>query len=86
MRYFDQGAFYRVTVAADEVEAFAASWPGFTLSGRIAFTFDSRNGDLVEIHGYGSAGTNDSDALVALSRDAQSYGERKRRAFRRDHP
>lgn len=71
MRVFDQLAFVRVTVSAEEVRAFRAKWPGSALPARgISFTFDAENGDLVDLQG---AGNYDGSDLLALSQDASSY-------------
>lgn len=79
MRYHDLGAFYRVTVSAAEVEAFSRRWPGSGLSGRYAFTFDHRSGDLIDVDGA----EYDGPDLLALSHDAQAYGAWKRLGVRR---
>lgn len=73
MRVRDLGAFARVTVSAVEVEEFKRSWPCSGLPSRaISFTFDRRNGDLVEVcpANLEERGA-DGGALLALSHDAQ---------------
>lgn len=85
MKAFDQGCFYRVTVSADEAENFGQSWPccGFRYGERFSFTFDKRNGDLVDLACFKPWGQEtqgehvDQGALLALSQDAQAYGKLK---------
>lgn len=74
MRVYDQGSCFRVTVSADEVYEWSKRWPCSGLHGAISFTFDKRNGDLVDV---AHPGSEDGAALVALSQDAQRYGETK---------
>ena len=70
MRKFDQGAHVRVAVSASEVERFKATWPCSGLPSRgISFTFDKRNGDLVDLN----PNSVDGEAAVALSEDAARY-------------
>jgi hypothetical protein len=74
MRYHDNGAFYSVSVSAAELRDFAACWPCSGMRGAsrgMAFQFDKRNGDLVDIDGE-RAGY-DEGAVVALSEDAQRF-------------
>ena len=74
MRVYDQGAHYRVTASAREVEDFALTWPCSGLPYRtVSFTFDKRNGDLVDVYPE----TFDGDAAVALSQEAQLYAKQK---------
>lgn len=66
------GTFFRVRVSRKEVSDFRANWPCSRLPDRaITFEFDARNGDLVDV----TDGVDGDDAL-ALSYDAQAYGER----------
>lgn len=75
MRTRDNGAFYSVTVSANEVSEFKDRWPCSGLPERsIGFQFDKRNGDLVDIWGTGDY---DGDDLLALSHDAQAYGRKR---------
>lgn len=69
MRAFNQGAFVRVTVSANEVSNFARRWPCFGKQRSISFMF-GRNGDLVDM--TNTEGMNE-DGLLALSQDAESY-------------
>lgn len=76
MRYFDNGCFYSVQVTRAEVEGFKDSWPCSTLPDRaITFQYDKRNGDLVDI--TPDSADFDGPDLLALSQDAQSYGQRQ---------
>lgn len=68
MRCKDLGDCYIVYVSKFEVWKFNQSWPCSTLEGPQSFTFDKRNGDLVDRSGKGDGGE-----AVALSQDAQSY-------------
>ena len=80
MRAFDQGAYYRVTVSANEVADWKRYWPCSGLPSRsLSFTFDKRNGDLVDTNAPESV---DGAALVALSHDAQVYGRKRLRLSR----
>ena len=77
MRAFDQGADYRVTVSANDVAEWKRYWPCSGIPSRsLSFTFDKRNGDLVDTDAPESA---DGAALVALSHDAQTYGRKRLR-------
>jgi hypothetical protein len=71
MKAFDQGCVIRVTVSAAEVYAFSRQWPCFGDSRALSFTFDKRNGDLVDIHGDHGM---DESGVSALADDARDYG------------
>lgn len=74
MRVFNQGAHVRVTVSAREVDAFKRTWPCSGLPDRgVSFTFDARNGDLVDF----APDELDGDDALALSHDANNYAARK---------
>ena len=78
MRVFNQGDSYRVTVSEDEVDRFNDTWPCSELRGLrrgVSFTFDKRNGDLVDLSPSGEK--YDGGALAALSRDAKAYGVKR---------
>ncbi len=79
MRVFNQGSFIRITVSRSEVEAFADTWPCSGLPHRgISFTFNARNGDLVDL----APADIDGEALVALSEDAFHFAEVRKLAKR----
>lgn len=69
------GSFYTVVCSRADVDAFKRSYPcsGLTCTW-IAFEYDKRNGDLVDMTTGGKQ--EDTPALVALSADAQAYGVR----------
>ena len=69
----------RVACSADDVRAFAASWPCSGLHGLQGVTFEfAGNGDLVDVtYRNGNSERWDGPALVALSQDAQAYGEKR---------
>lgn len=70
MRIVDEGAYVRVVVSRDEVEAFKARWPCSTLPNRaVSFTFDRKNGDLVDL----TPESMDGPDVLALSMDAQRF-------------
>jgi len=69
MRFYDNGSFYSVSVSSSEIESFNRRWPCSILRGRYWFQFDKRNGDLVDMTGYG-----DGPEVLALSQDAQKFG------------
>lgn len=74
MRVYDQGCFVRVTVSEREVYDFSRTFPCSGLPDRsVSFTFDKRNGDLVDLFPYNL----DGDGVVALSRDAQNYAAKR---------
>lgn len=76
MRYFDNGCLYTVQCSTRDVETFKASWPCSGLpSLPIAFQFDKRTGDLVDILCRRDSSSFDGPSLVALSEDAQQYGK-----------
>jgi hypothetical protein len=85
MRVFNQGSVFRVTASPDDIETFAESWPcsGFHYGDRVSFTFEKSTGDLVDLaysHCYGyqvDPERVDGGAMVALSQDAQAYGEKR---------
>ena len=78
MRVYDNGCFFTVAVSARDVETFKRSWPCSGLPSRaVAFQFDKRNGDLVDITPYRYAHRFDGPAAVALSEDAQAYGRKR---------
>lgn len=72
MRVTDNGSFFGVSVSAAEVETFNRRWPCSRLRGAYWFEFDKRNGDLVDGRGHG-----DGEEHLALSHDAQRFGERE---------
>lgn len=78
MRYFDNGSLFTVQCSRADVEAFKRSYPCSGLPNvPIAFQFDKRNGDIVDIvYRRDSAGF-DGPGLLALSQDAQAYGQAK---------
>lgn len=70
MRVYDEGSFVRVSVSRNEVNSFKRTWPCSGLPNRsISFTFDKRNGDLVDLN----PSFIDGEAAVALSHDAGNY-------------
>lgn len=78
MRFYEKGSNFGVTVGRDEVYAFKRVWPASGLGrGPYFFEFDKRSGDLVDVAGpgAGSGGYADTEALVALSQDAQKWGK-----------
>lgn len=79
MRVYDNGAFYTVTVSESDIDAFARRWPGSGLRGLrgVAFQYAKKvDGDLVDVtYKNGDSERWDGAALVALSHDAQRYGE-----------
>ncbi len=77
MRYFDQGAVFRVTVSRREVEDFAARWPCFGTARALSFTFDGGGGGLVDLAGDRGM---DAGGVAALSEDAHEYGQGQRGA------
>lgn len=76
MRVYDLGSTFRVAVSSQEVQDFRAKWPcsGLSTKNGIAFEYDKRNGDLVDVR---HSDSEDGAALAALSHDAQAYGERR---------
>lgn len=74
MRVKDNGCFFSVSVSEREVSEFKAKWPCSGLPERsIWFQFQKSNGDLVDL----SPSDIDGEALLALSQDAQAYGEKR---------
>ena len=51
MKFYSQGSSFRVTVSESEISSFGQSWPCSDLrhGDRASFTFDSKNGDLVDL-------------------------------------
>lgn len=76
MRFIDNGCFYTVMLSTHDVDVFKRSYPCSGIPSRpISFQFDKRNGDLVDV--TPDSGAFDGPGLVALSQDAQTYGERR---------
>lgn len=75
MRFFDQGRHFRVTISSDEVDLFADRWPCFGPRRAMAFVFDARNGDLVDIRG--DSPRHDGCGVDALVSDARDYGKQR---------
>ena len=73
MRVYDQGAFIRVTCDQWDVYDFNAKWPCSSIRGRVSFTFDSRNGDLVDLW----PSSLDGPEVCALAEDAQNYAAKR---------
>jgi len=70
MRAYGQGAFVRVVASTVDVQAFNDRWPCSTVpERRVSFTFDRRNGDLVDLEPQGINGTE----VVSLARDCQGH-------------
>lgn len=72
MKLHDNGCYYTVTLSPDEVQDFADTWPCFGLVRGLSFEFDKRNGDLLGVEGDEGM---DEGAVLAMSMDAQRYGE-----------
>jgi len=72
MRVYDQGSEYRVAMSEREVLNFNRQWPCSHLDKACSFTFDKRNGDLID-----TTCNVDGSEVVALSQDAQEYGATK---------
>ena len=79
MRVFDNGSLFSVTVTSTEVYAFARHWPCFGSDDAVTFQFEKDSGDLVDILPEGREDKSDGTGLVALSKDAQAYGEAQMR-------
>jgi hypothetical protein len=76
MRVRDNGCYYSVSVSQVEVATFNRRWPCSSLPERsIAFQFDKRNGDLVDI--WPDSDKVDGPEALALSQDAQAYGRKQ---------
>lgn len=73
MRVYDQGAFIRVTCDQWDVDAFNRTWPCSSIRGRVSFTFDARNGDLVDLW----PSSLDGPEVCALAEDAQNYAAKR---------
>lgn len=72
MRYYDNGAFFSVSVSQKEMVSFACKWPGFGSVRPITFQFQKSNGDLVDCSR--STESNDWRGIDALMEDAREYG------------
>lgn len=69
MRCRNMMSAVNVSVSKNDVEAFKHSWPCSGIASRaVWFTFDKRNGDLLDTNMK-----DDGPAAVALSQDAQAY-------------
>jgi len=75
MRAYDCGSEFRVSVTASEVEDFARRWPCSGLRRRsVSFSFDKRNGDLIDTNDQQQHPSADGQAILALCDDAYAYG------------
>jgi hypothetical protein len=74
MRYYDNGSLYTVTVSEREVYDFASRWPCFGPRRAMWFQFDKKSGDLIDMGGDPNQDC-DQSGVLALSKDAQHYGE-----------
>lgn len=72
MRAILSGSTYRVELDESDVLEWAERWPCYGERHAIAFEFERRNGDLVDIEGE-ETGTDES-GLAALSNDACRAG------------
>lgn len=78
MKAFDNGCFYTVTASVDGCDNFADRWPCSGLRGkRVAFQYDKRNGDLVDMTPNLEEAGADGAAVLALSQDCQTYGQKR---------
>lgn len=83
MRAYRQGGAFVVVVDAEEVEAFASTWPGSNLTTTAGkeFSFAADTGDLIDawtLDGERRLSTepDDGPALLALAEDACLFGAR----------
>jgi hypothetical protein len=77
MRVQDHGSSFTVHIEAGAVYEFSKTWPCSGLVERfVEFTFDKRNGDLVDSNDSTHQPGADGGALVALADDAMAYGIR----------
>lgn len=79
MKLYSQGAFFRVTVSENEISDFGRNWPcsDFRHGDRASFTFDRKNGDLVDLqvtHSHAGTVERDGADVSALADDAKAYG------------
>jgi hypothetical protein len=79
MKFYSQGAFFRVTVSENEISNFGRTWPcsDFRHGDRASFTFDRINGDLVDLrvtHSHAGTVERDKADVSALADDAKAYG------------
>jgi hypothetical protein len=79
MKFYSQGSSFRVTVSESEVSSFGQNWPCSDLrhGDRASFTFDSKNGDLVDLritHRFAGIVERDGADVSALADDAKAYG------------
>ena len=76
MKYFDQGSLLRVTMSHHDVYHFSTQWPCAHLNEwkGVSFTFEKRNGDLVDSNDADNHPDADSGALSAMVDDCKAYG------------
>lgn len=72
-RLIDNGCMFTVQLSESDVIDWAYSWPCFGDRRRLWFQFDKRNGDLVDM----ADSDCDQGGLLALSHDAQAWGQLK---------
>lgn len=80
MRCFDLDSCFSVACSEADIAVFNSYWPCSELRGLrgVTFTFDKRNGDLIDIHyRNGNSDKWDGSACLALSSDAQDYGKKR---------
>lgn len=80
MRYFDNGSLFTVQCSRWDVRAFKLGWPCSGIPDvTIGFKFEKHNGDIVDIFCRCNTSEFDGPALLALSQDAQAYGQARLR-------
>lgn len=73
-QYPAQLGSFSVTATADDVEAFAAQWPGSGFPGKGFTAYFEPNGDLVDLSGWAANFDGDSYALSVLIDEMKEHG------------
>jgi hypothetical protein len=81
MRYYNQGAGFRVSYNRNDADEFSSRWPCSTVEG--AGWFEYANGDLVD-RGADTRRHENADGpdWLAFSQDCQAYGEARHKKVR----
>ena len=80
-RFHDNGCFFTVALSEGDVIDWARTWPCYGPRRAVWFQFDKRNGDLVDAKPDADDGC-DPSGFLALSHDAQAWGEARMRGER----
>lgn len=78
MQCFDNGCLFTVTATRNDVQTFRDNWPCNGMRDKpLTFTFDKRNGDLVDSNDADNHPNADGAAVLALCDNCKTYGQKR---------